>query len=90
MFICSLIKVFKLCLVYFGVDKSICIVSIKKLRTKDIGELFIDIMLERRVVVIFRNDGKLLGVMVIVLDGKWFILLFNVEFLFLFLLVVRV
>lgn len=90
MSICSLTKVPKLCLVYFGVDKSTCIVPTKKLRTKDTGELFTDIMPERRAAVTLRNDGKLLGAMVIALDGKWPISLLNAEFLFLFLLVARV
>ena len=82
----SLTKVPKLCLVYFGIDKSTCIVPTKKLKTKGTGEPFTEIMLERRAAVTLRNNGKLLDAMVIALDGKWPVSLLNAEFLFLFLL----
>ena len=60
----SLTKVPKLCLVYFGVDKSTCIVPAKKLKTKDNGEPFTEIMPQRRAAVTLRNNGKLLDAMV--------------------------
>ena len=79
----SLTKVPKLCLLYFGIVKSTCIVPTKKLRMKGTGELFTQIMLERRAAVTLRNNGKLLDAMVIALDGKWPVSLLNAEFLFL-------
>ena len=80
----SLTKVPKLCLVYFGVDKSTCIVPTKKLRMKGTGEPFTQIMPERRAAVTLRNNGRLLDAMVIALDGKWPVSLLNADFCFCF------
>ena len=55
----------KLCLVYFSIDKSTCVVETKKLRNKETGEPFTDTGLEKRAAVAVKN-----GAMVIALDGK--------------------
>lgn len=64
------IKVLKLCFVYFVVDKSICVIEIKKFRSKEIGKLFSEIVLNIRDMVTVKSGGKLLEVMVIAIDGK--------------------
>ena len=60
------------------------------MKTKGTGELFTEIMPERRAAVTLRNNGELLDAMVIALDGKWPVSLLNAEVLFLFLLVALV
>ena len=65
-----LTKVPKLCLVYFSIDKSTCVVETKKLRNKETGEPFTDNGLEKRATVAVKNGGKCLEAMVIALDGK--------------------
>lgn len=85
MFLRNLIKVLKLIFVYFVVDKKICVVEIKKLRIKD-GEKVIEIVLERNCEVIIKYGGKLLEVMVIVVNGKCIYYFFVGELKFIFCL----
>lgn len=65
-----LTKIPKLCLVYFSIDKSTCVVETKKLRNKETGEPFTDNGPEKRVAVALKNGGKCLKAMVITSDGK--------------------
>ena len=65
-----LTKVPKLCLVYFSIDRSTCLVETKKLRNKETGEPFTDTGPEKRAAVAVKNGGKCLEAMVIALDGK--------------------
>lgn len=65
-----LAKVPKLCLVYFSIDKSTCVVETKKLRNKETGEPFTDNGPEKRAAVAVKIGGKCLEAMVIALDGK--------------------
>ena len=60
----------KLCLVYFSIAKSTCIVKTKKLRNKETGEPFTDNGPEKRAAVALKNGGKCLEAMVIASDGK--------------------
>ena len=66
----NLTKVPKLCLVYFAVDKSTCIIETRKLRSKETGELFLETAPNARDVVTVKSGGKLLEAMVIAADGK--------------------
>ena len=68
--LCHLTKVPKLCLVYFSIDKSTCIVETKKLRNKETGEPFIGNGPEKTAAVALENGGKCLEAMVIASDGK--------------------
>ena len=70
MALCNLTKVPKLCLVYFAVDKSTCIIETKKLQLKDSGKLFSDTAPNTRDMVTVKSGGKLLEAMVIATDGK--------------------
>ena len=65
-----LTKVPKLCLVYFSIDKSTCVVETKKLRNKETGEPFTENGPEKRAAVTLKNGGKCLEAMVIASDGK--------------------
>ena len=65
-----LTKVPKLCLVYFSIDKSTCVVETKKLRNKETGEPFTDNGPEKKSSSCSINGGKCLEAMVIALDGK--------------------
>lgn len=65
----NLTKIPKLCLVYFYVDKTTCIVETKKVRRKENGEPF-NVAPESRAKVTLRYGGKLLDAMVIATDGK--------------------
>ena len=65
-----LTKVPKLCLVYFSIDKSTCVVETKKLRNKETGEPFTEKAPEKRAAVAVKNGGKCLEAVVIALDGK--------------------
>ena len=67
-------KIPKLCLVYFPIDQTTCIVETKKLRSKDSGEPFSCVGPRRGAKVAVRSTGKLLDAMVIALDGKFIIL----------------
>ena len=66
----SLTKVPKLCLVYFGVDKSTCIVETKKLRSKETGDNFKEAGPARGDKVAVKTGGKGLDAMVIATDGE--------------------
>ena len=65
-----LTKVPKLCLVYFSIDKSTCIVETKKLRNKETGEPFTENGPEKTAAVVLKNGGKRFEAMVIASDGK--------------------
>ena len=65
-----LTKVPKLCLVYFSIDKSTCILETKKLRNKETEEPFTENGLEKRAAVTLKNGGKCLEGMVFASDGK--------------------
>ena len=56
----NLTKVRKLCLIYFGVDKSTCIVETKRLRSKETGEHFEESGPVRGDKVAVKTGGKLL------------------------------
>lgn len=64
----QLTKTPKLCLVYFYIDKTTCIVETKKLRLKDSGEVFSKSAPEKGDKV--RSSGKLLDATVTAADGK--------------------
>ena len=64
----NLTKVPKLCLVYFGIDKTTCIVETKKIRRKEGGEAFSDTGPESSAKVTLRSNG--LDAMVIASHGK--------------------
>jgi len=66
----NLTKVPKLCLVYFSIDKTTCIVKTKKIRRKESGEVFSDARPESGAKVTLRTNGKLLDAMVIASHGK--------------------
>ena len=66
----NLTKVPKLCLVYFAVDKSTCIIETKKLRLKETGKLFSETAPNARDVITVKSGGKLLEAMVIATGGK--------------------
>ena len=66
----NLTKVPKLCLVYFSIDKTTCIVETKKIRRKESGEAFSNTGPESGAKVILKANGKLLDTMVIALHGK--------------------
>lgn len=59
-----------MCLVYFSIDKSTCVVKTKKLRNKETGWPFTENGPEKRAAVAVKNGGKCLEAMVIALDGK--------------------
>ena len=66
----NLTKVPKLCLVYFAVDKSTCIIETKKLRLKETGKLLSETAPNARDVITVKSGGKLLEAMVIATGGK--------------------
>ena len=66
----TLTKIPKLCLVYFSIDKTTCIVETKKIRRSETGEPFTNVGPESRTLVTVRNSGKQLDAMVIAADGK--------------------
>ena len=66
----NLTKVRKLCLMYFGVDKSTGIVETKRLRSKETGENFKESGPVRGDKVAVKTGGKLLDAMVIATDGE--------------------
>ncbi|XP_044171425.1 uncharacterized protein LOC114972737 [Acropora millepora] len=63
----NLTKVPKLCLLYFSIDKTTCIVETKKIRRKESGEAFSNTGPESGAKVILKANGKLLDTMVIAL-----------------------
>lgn len=67
----NLTKVPKLCLVYFAVDKSTCVIETKKMRSKETGKLFSETAPNARDVVTVKSGGKLLEAMVIATGGKY-------------------
>ena len=72
----NLRKVPKLCLVYFSIDKTTCIVETKKITRKESGEAFSDVGPESGAKVTLRSNGKLLDAMVIASHGELLILMF--------------
>ena len=66
----NLTKVPKLCLVYFAVDKSTCIIETKKLPLKETGKLLSETAPNARDVITVKSGGKLLEAMVIATGGK--------------------
>ena len=66
----NLTKIPKLCLVYFAVDKSTCVIETKKMRSKETGKLFSETAPNARDVVTVKSGGKLLKAMVIATGGK--------------------
>ena len=66
----NLTKIPKLCLVYFSIDKTTCIVDTKKIRRKESGEPFSNVGPESGAKVTVRTTGKHLDAMVIASDGK--------------------
>ena len=66
----QLTKIPKLCLVYFSVDKSTCVVETKKLRLKETGEPFSENGPEKGATVTLKHGGKFLEAMVIAAYGK--------------------
>ena len=67
----NLTKVPKLCLLYFNVDKSTCVVETKKIRSKESGEPFSVNGPERKALVSVKTGGKHLDAMVIATNGKY-------------------
>ena len=67
----QLTKTPKLCLVYFYIDKTTCIVETKKLRREDSGEVLSKLAPGKGDKVTLRSNGKLLDAMVIAADGKY-------------------
>ena len=61
----NLTKIPKLCLVYFAVDKSTCVIETKNMRSKETGKLFSETAPNARDVVMVKSGGKLLEAMVI-------------------------
>ena len=72
----NLTKVPKLCLVYFSIDKTTCIVETKRIRRKESGQVFSDVGPESSAKVTLRSNGKFLDAMVIASHGEFFILMF--------------
>ena len=66
----NLTKIPKLCLVYFAIDKSTCVIETKKMRSKETGKLFSETAPNVRDVVTVKSGGKLLEAMVIAKGGK--------------------
>ena len=66
----SLNKVSKLCLLYFAVDKSTCVIQTKKVQSKETGKLFLETAPNVRDLVMVKSGGKLLEAMVIATGGK--------------------
>ena len=66
----NLTKIPKLCLVYFAIDKSTCVIETKKMRSKETGKLFLETAPNARDVVTVKSGGKLLEAMVIATGGK--------------------
>lgn len=60
----------KVCLVYFSIDKTTCIVDTKKIRRKESGEAFSNARPESGAKVTLRANGKLLDAMEITSHGK--------------------
>lgn len=67
----SVTKVPTLCLVYFGLDKTTCIVETKKLRDKETQKQFSDFEPEKSSSVTLRYNGKVLETVVIASSGKF-------------------
>ena len=66
----NLTKIPKLCLVYFAIDRSTCIIETKKMRPKETGKLFSETAPNARDVVTVKSGDKLLEAMVIATGGK--------------------
>ena len=66
----NLTKIPKLCLVYFAIDRSTCVIETKKMRPKETGKLFSETAPNVRDVVTVKSGGKLLEAMVIAKGGK--------------------
>ena len=66
----NLTKIPKLCLVYFAIDKSTCVIETKKMRSKETGKLVSETAPNARDVVTVKSGGKLLEAMVIATGGK--------------------
>ena len=66
----NLTKIPKLCLVYFSVDKTTCVVETKKIRSKETGKVFSEFGPEAKDLVIVKSGNKTLEAMVIAMDGK--------------------
>ncbi|KAJ7371610.1 hypothetical protein OS493_024286 [Desmophyllum pertusum] len=66
----NLTKVPKLCLVYFSIDKTTCIVDTKKIRSKDSGEPFSNVGPESGAKVTLRSRSEFLEAMVIASDDN--------------------
>ena len=67
----TLLKVLKLCLVYFSLDKTTCIVETKKLRDKETKKQFSDFEPVKLSSVFLKHNGKVLEAMVIASSGKF-------------------
>lgn len=67
----TLLKVPKLCLVYFSSDKTTCIVETKKLRDKETQKRFSDCEPVKLSSVTLRHNGKVLEAMIIASSGKF-------------------
>ena len=70
MALCNLTKAPKLCLIYFAVDKSTCVIETKKLRLKGTGMQFLETAPSTSDMVTVKSGGKLLEAMVIAADGR--------------------
>ena len=66
----NLTKIPKLCLVYFAIDRSTCVIETKKMRPKETGKLFSETAPNARDVVTVKSGDKLLEAMVIATGGK--------------------
>lgn len=67
----TILKVPKLCLVYFSLDKTTCIVETKKLRDKETKKQFSDCEPVKLSSVFLKHNGKVLEAMVIASSGKF-------------------
>ena len=67
----SVTKVPTLCLVYFSLDKTTCIVETKKLRDKETQKQFSDFEPQKSSSVTLRHNGKVLEAVVIASSGKF-------------------
>ena len=67
----SVAKVPTLCLVYFALDKTTCIVETKKLRDKETQKQFSDFEPQKSSSVTLRHNGKVLEAVVIASSGKF-------------------
>ena len=67
----SVTKVPTLCLVYFALDKTACVVETKKLRDKETQKQFSDFEPQKSSSVTLRHNGKVLEAVVIASPGKF-------------------